>query len=52
VDCGGFAFGARLIKGYIQSEIETMIGRAILKGNIEPEHGFVVNVAGSTLTVL
>ena len=46
------AYGARPIKRYIQREVETMIGRTILKGNIEPGHEFVVDAADDCLTVL
>ena len=45
-------YGARPIKRYIQREIETMIGRIILKGNIEPGHEFVVDVSDDGLTVI
>jgi len=45
------AYGARPIKRYIQREIETMIGRTILKGNIEPGHEFVVDAANGELVV-
>jgi len=45
------AYGARPIKRYIQREIETMIGRAILKGSMEPGHEFVVDAAEDTLVV-
>ena len=44
-------YGARPIKRYIQSKIETMIGRHILKGNIEPGHKFVIDVKDNELTV-
>jgi len=46
------AYGARPIKRYIQREIETMIGRTILKGDIEPGHEFVVDVSENGLTIL
>ena len=46
------AYGARPIKRYIQREIETMIGRSILKGSIEPDHEFVVDVGENGLTVV
>ena len=46
------SYGARPIKRYIQREIETMIGRTILKGIIEPGHSFVVDVGESGLTVV
>ena len=46
------AFGARPIKRYIQREIETMIGRAILKGNVEQGHEFMVDVADGKLVVV
>ena len=45
-------YGARPIKRYIQREIETMIGRTILKGNIEPGHEFVVDATDNCLTVV
>ena len=45
------AYGARPIKRYIQREIETMIGRTILKGNVAPGHEFVVDVADDTLVI-
>ncbi|MCL2774121.1 MAG: ATP-dependent chaperone ClpB [Oscillospiraceae bacterium] len=44
-------YGARPIKRYIQSKIETMIGRHILKGNIEQGHEFVIDVESNELTV-
>jgi len=46
------AYGARPIKRYIQREIETMIGRTILKGSIEPGYEFVVDVVDTGLTVV
>ena len=45
------AYGARPIKRYIQREIETAIGRAILKGNVEPGHEFVVDATDGNLAV-
>jgi len=45
------AYGARPIKRYIQREIETMIGRTILKGNIEPGHEFVVDAVDGVLVI-
>jgi len=44
-------YGARPIKRYIQREVETMIGREILKGNVAPGHEFVVDAADGALTV-
>jgi len=45
------AYGARPIKRYIQREIETMIGRMILKGSIGPGHEFVVGVEDEKLVI-
>jgi len=45
------AYGARPIKRYIQREIETMIGREILKGDVEAGHEFVVDVGADGLVV-
>jgi len=44
-------YGARPIKRYMQSNIETMLGRHILKGNIEPGHEFVIDAKGGQLVV-
>ena len=44
-------YGARPIKRFMQSKIETMIGREILKGNIQPGHEFIVDAADGGLTV-
>ena len=44
-------YGARPIKRFMQSRIETMLGRQILKGNIEPGHKFVVDVDDGSLVV-
>ncbi|MCL2391256.1 MAG: ATP-dependent chaperone ClpB [Oscillospiraceae bacterium] len=46
------AYGARPIKRYMQREIETMIGRLILQGNIEPGHEFVVDAIDGSLSVV
>ncbi len=42
-------YGARPIRRYIQREVETMIGRTILKGDIEPGHEFVVDLEDGRL---
>jgi len=44
-------YGARPIKRYMQSNIETMLGRHILKGNIEPGHEFVIDAADGELVI-
>ena len=38
-----FEFGARPIKRYIQSEIETVIARAIISGNVDTKHKYIVD---------
>jgi len=44
-------YGARPIKRYIQSKIETLIGRRILEGAAAPGHEFRVDASGGELTV-
>ena len=38
-----FEFGARPIKRYIQSEIETVIARAIISGSVDTKHKYIVD---------
>jgi len=44
-------YGARPIKRFMQSKIETVLGRHILKGNMEPGHAFVLDVEDGGLVV-
>ena len=44
-------YGARPIKRFMQSKVETMLGRQILKGDIAPGHEFVLDVKDGELVV-
>ena len=44
-------YGARPLKRYMQSKIETLIGRMIIAGNVLPDSTLVVDVKDDTLTV-
>lgn len=44
-------YGARPIKRYMQSKIETMLGRHILKGNTPPGHEFIIDAVDGELVV-
>ncbi len=44
-------FGARPLKRYIQSELETLIARKILSGTLQPGDTLTVTVANGALTV-
>jgi len=44
-------YGARPIKRFIQSRIETLIGREIIRGSLTPEREVVVDAADGMLTV-
>jgi len=45
-------YGARPIKRFIQSRIETMLGREIIRGGLTPEREAVVDVANGELAVV
>jgi len=44
-------YGARPIKRFMQSKVETMLGRHILKGDIAPGYEFVLDVKDGELVV-
>lgn len=44
-------YGARPLKRYIQSKLETLIGRLIIKGDLPSDGQFVVDVEGESLVV-
>ncbi len=44
-------YGARPLKRFIQSKIETLIARRIIEGNVLPRSTFIVGYNGSTFTV-
>ncbi|MDR0286187.1 MAG: ATP-dependent chaperone ClpB [Clostridiales bacterium] len=45
-------YGARPIKRFIQSKIETMLGREIIKGSLSPEHEIVVDMVNGELMIV
>jgi len=44
-------YGARPIKRYMQSKIETMLGRHILKGSTPPGYEFIIDIVDGELGV-
>lgn len=45
------AFGARPLKRFIQSKIETLIGKSIIKGNILPDQKIIVDAQDNELII-
>ena len=46
-----YDYGARPLKRFIQKEVETLLGRAIISGQVDTKSSYVVDVANNQFVI-